>query len=87
MRLDNQLRRMLEHYNIVVLMVHGWFGLTPNGYLLTETGRPTGRQWNGLWNALAKWQLRGVMVQLAVDRRHVAQRLVSLRNYLRRKEV
>lgn len=82
-RLTSQLVRMLNNYDVAVLLVWGWFGMDPQGYVLTP--RNSHRLWDGLWNALAAWEHQGVLVQLATDRRHVVHRVLSLASFIERK--
>ena len=83
-RLDSQMYRMTANYDHVILFIHGWFGVNPRGYIVVD-GRPTGRLWDGLWNALMKWQMRGVCIDMSTSRKHVMQRVQSMRAYIERR--
>lgn len=84
-RLDSQLSRMVANYDRVVLFIHGWFGVSAGGYIQTARREETRLKWDGLWNTLLRWQMKGVMLDVSTSRTHVAERVLSFKKYIERK--
>lgn len=83
-RLKNQLERMLQAYDINVLLIEGKLTCGPDGFAVSE-GRSTGWQWDGLDNMLISIQRSGVILATC-HRGRVPERLVTLVNYFNKKK-
>ena len=78
-RLAGQLARMLDYYDVSVLMIEGSLR-NVNGQMFTARGIEQWT-WDALWNFLQTWQMRGVTVQLTADEGQTVHRLCNLFAY------
>lgn len=80
-RLDSQMKRMLEYYDRVVLMIRWGGGMWVEGDGTIVTGRPRRVYWDALWNRISYWQVKGVMLEVVSDISHAARRIVGMQRY------
>lgn len=78
-RLAGQLARMLDYYDVSVLMIEGSLR-NINGQMYTARGIEQWT-WDAVWNFLQTWQMRGVSLQLTADEGQTVHRIVNLFAY------
>ncbi len=79
-RLSDQLFRLVEHYDIKILLLEGKWGQVYDGSILTAHG-VTQWKWDTVWNFIQTWQDRGVTIQMTTNSGMTIQRLNSLYAY------
>ena len=77
-RLANQLERMLDHYDIVILLLEGnWRQIDYNNKLIGSQGI-THNTWAMAWNFIRSQQHKGVTLELTTSIGHTIQRVNEL---------
>ena len=77
-RLSNQLERMLDHYDTVILLLEGnWRQVAAGNSLVTGRG-VTYNTWAQAWNFIRSQQHKGVTLELTTSMGHTIQRVNEL---------
>jgi ERCC4-type nuclease len=78
-RLSDQLYRMLEHYNVNILLLEGSWQVVSNQMIVVRGIEQ--HSWTMTWNYLQTWQDRGLTLQFVTDEGHTIKRLNELYAY------
>lgn len=77
-RLANQLERMLDHFDLVILLLEGnWRQVTASSQIIGSRGL-THNTWAMAWNFIRSQQHKGVTIELTMSIGHTIQRLNEL---------
>jgi ERCC4-type nuclease len=79
-RLSSQFMKMLEHYDVTVLIIEGHWGKAYSDKISTPQGYEFWT-WTQVWNYLRTWQDRGLTLELTVNEGHTIKRLNELYAY------
>ncbi len=79
-RLSSQLMKMLEHYDVSILIIEGKWAKAYNEKISTPQGYEFWT-WTQVWNYLRTWQDRGLTLELTVNEGHTIKRLNELYAY------
>ena len=83
-RLANQLERMLDHYDTVILLLEGnWRQITYSNRLMGGQGL-TYNTWAMAWNFIRSQQHKGVTLELTTSMGHTIQRVNELYTWYQR---
>lgn len=78
-RLSSQLYRMLEHYDISILLLEGSWQIVRDQMIVVRGIEQW--SWTSVWNYLQTWQDRGLTLQFTADEGHTIKRLNELYAY------
>ena len=78
-RLSDQLYRMLEHYDVNILLLEGSWQIVRNEVIVVRGIEQWG--WTMVWNYLQTWQDRGLTLQFTANEGHTIRRLNELYAY------